>query len=363
MTLEQYDDRDGDIVPATLDESLDRLSRWATSATAAYKVADQLVKTSFVPEGFKNKPYEATAAILAGVEVGLSPMAALRSFDVIQGQAAARAITLRAIVQSHGHRMELLESTGTRCRMRGARRGSNDWTTVTWTIDRARDLGLTGKHNWKAQPQAMLVARATSELARLIAADAILGIGYSAEEVADGAGAGVDVASVTITPEPASGSSEPVSGSKRLSRTRRTEPAPPAELEPPDDGDPDGWRRARGVVTLEEPAETVIRRARGDDPASDGDGDRPSDSQTKKIMATFGDLGLTGDEQRAARLALTSALIGREVTSYNEVTGQEASHLIDRLVRINDGELVATVGDDGVWTIEAVEMESRHDNG
>lgn len=307
--------------PQSLDASLTRLSLWAESATAAYRVADQLVKTSFVPDGFKGKPYEATAAILAGVEVGLSPMAALRSFDVIQGQAAPRAITLRAIVQSHGHDMELVEASDTRCRMRGRRRGAHEWTTVLWTIDRAKSLGLTGKQNWKAQPQAMLIARATSELARLIAADAILGIGYTAEEIVDGTGS-VPATATTAPPEGSNGTAAPddapapPDGSKRLSRARRkpTEPAP----EPVDDT-------------------------------------RPSEAQTAKIMATFGELGYGGADLRTERLSLTSALIGRTIESTNEVTRDEASRLIDQLDRLVSEELIAVAHDDGTWTVEANE--------
>jgi hypothetical protein len=54
-----------------------------------------------------------------------------------------------------------------------------------WTIDRAQKLGLTGKDNWKKQPESMLIARATSEVCRRIAADALLGLPYSVEEIAD----------------------------------------------------------------------------------------------------------------------------------------------------------------------------------
>lgn len=218
-------------------EAVTRLTEWATSAQAAMQVAEQLAQSSFVPQSFRGKPGEATAAILAGLEVGLQPMAALRSFDVIQGQAAPRAVTLRAIVQSHGHEIELVESTNSRCRMRGRRRGTDEWQTVSWTFDRARQLGLTTKNNWKAQPQAMLVARATSEIARLIAADAILGVAYSSEEIADGAGAGVEVAAVTTVESEGS-------GTKRMSRR----PKPVSE---------DGDEPVDAEVIEEEPKQTV----------------------------------------------------------------------------------------------------------
>jgi hypothetical protein len=193
-----------------------RLAEWANAADAAHRIAETLVQTSFCPDSFKHKAGEATAAILAGLEVGLQPMASLRSFDIIQGQAAPRAVTLRAIVQAGGHEVELVESTATRCKMRGKRRGSTDWQTITWTIDRARDLGVTGKSNWRSQPQAMLVARATSEICRLVASDAILGMGgYSVEEVADDG---------RVDQLPAEVTTPVANGTRRLTRKRADAP-------------------------------------------------------------------------------------------------------------------------------------------
>lgn len=161
-----------------------RLADWADAATAAYGVAEKLVKTSFVPDAFRNKPYEATAAILSGLEVGLSPMSSLRAFDVIGGQAAPKAITLRAVAQNAGHRITIISSDSEQCTIEAQRKGEPP-QIVVWDLERAQKLGLTSKANWKNQAKAMLVARATAEAARLVASDAILGLngGYAAEEL------------------------------------------------------------------------------------------------------------------------------------------------------------------------------------
>lgn len=181
------EDRTADLVPADrADAAVARLAAWAAAASATHQMATRLVETSFVPQAFRNKPLEATAAMLAGAEVGLNPMASLRAFDVIQGTAAPKALTLRAIVQSHGHAMRVVESTADRCIVEGRRKGDENWQRSEWDIDRAKRLKLTGKENWQNQPKAMLLARATAECARLVAADAILGIPYSAEEIRDG---------------------------------------------------------------------------------------------------------------------------------------------------------------------------------
>lgn len=156
---------------------------WAYEARQAAAVASSLAKTSFVPASLRNKPEDITAAILAGQELGLRPMASLRSMDIIQGTPALRAHAMRGLIQSHGHSVQLVTSTRDLCVMRGRRRGEEDWQEVEWTIGRAAELGLTGKAEWKKQPQTMLIARATGEICRLIAADALYAMPYVAEEL------------------------------------------------------------------------------------------------------------------------------------------------------------------------------------
>lgn len=163
------------------------LVHWAEGARAAHTIAQSLAGTPFVPESFKGSVALVTAAILVGQEVGLQPMAALRSIDIVQGTPALRAVALRALAQSHGHEMWTVEQTTTRVVMSGRRFGTDKVLTVEWTMDRAKALGVAGRPNYQKQPMTMLIARATSELARLIAADVLLGIPYSAEELADGA--------------------------------------------------------------------------------------------------------------------------------------------------------------------------------
>ncbi len=159
------------------------LVQWAYEARQAGLIAKSLANTSFVPASLRGKPQDVTAAILAGQELGLQPMASLRSMDVIQGTPALRAHAMRGLVQSHGHSVQVLESTPELCRMRGRRKGENEWQEVTWTFERAEKLGLVGKSEWKKQSQTMLSARATGEICRLIAADVLFAMPYAAEEL------------------------------------------------------------------------------------------------------------------------------------------------------------------------------------
>jgi hypothetical protein len=285
-----------DAAPTTAAAPL-RLMDWAQEAHAAHELAGALCATSFCPDAFRGKPGEATAAILAGSEVGLSPMAALNAYDVIQGRPAPKAITLRALVQSAGHDVWLESSTPTKAVMRGRRRGSQQVQESVWDMDRARGLKLTNKPNWQNQPQAMLVARATSEIARLVGADVILGIPYSAEELADEQPAPVATLRRTTTAEP-----------KRTAR-RAPAPAPEPDLEPP-------------PLAADDPIPT------DDEPQSEPTEATITRDQLTRLHASFGDLGIT---DRDDRLRYASGVLGHDVESSKDLTKTEASQVLDAI--------------------------------
>lgn len=267
---------------------------WAQAAEAVYAVAEKLVNTSFVPRGYRGKPMEATAAILAGAEVGLSQMASLRAFDDIQGTPAPKAITLRAIVQNVGHEIVVKESTARVAVVAGRRRGSDEWQTSRWDISRAQQMGLLGKDQWKSQPTAMLIARATSECCRLIAADAIMGMPYSAEEIADQDGGEVREAPrrVSLDEIDAAEESAPVRATAEVGEARAVQPVsgPPATADP----------------------------------------DPMPENRQKRMFAMFRDAGFAGKEEQLAYIEVT---IKRAIASRAELTAAEGEQIIEALDR------------------------------
>lgn len=173
------------VLPADEPPGFD-LEYWARQATAAAIYAEKVCSTLAVPVAYRGKPAEATAAILKGTELGFGPMASLNAFDNIQGTPAPKAITLRAVVQGKGHEVEIVESSAQRAVVRGRRFGKGDWQTSTWDIPRAKLMSqFKTNPNYTSNPAAMLVARATAEVCRWIASDAIMGMPYAAEEIAD----------------------------------------------------------------------------------------------------------------------------------------------------------------------------------
>lgn len=162
------------------------LKVWAEQATAAAIYAERVCSTSMVPTAYRNKPAEACAAILAGAELGFSPMASLRAFDNISGTPAPKAMTLRAVAQKAGHEVVIEESSSERAVVAGRRQGSDTWQRSVWDVARAQQLAqFKTNPNYKTNLAQMLVARATAEVVRWVAADAVMGMPYAAEEIGD----------------------------------------------------------------------------------------------------------------------------------------------------------------------------------
>lgn len=354
-------------------DTMSDLVAWAHAARQAHEIAVQLADTSFVPKAMYRRPGEVTGAILAGRELGIEPMAALRSIDIIDGTPAMRANALRGLVQSHGHLIWVEESTEFRAIVCGQRRergmlGRREPVgrveKSTWTMDRAKKANLAGKKNWQTHPTAMLVARATAEVCRLVAADVLLGMPYSAEELGDGA------------PEDAPGGSDAAPVAEPTTRKRRTVQRDPVTPAPPppagvDFDAPAPDERPRDAC-LEEgtaqvcPADDVVHAEVVSDDTSTAietleaagfdveviDGDAPAaenedrahvpdmltDAQRRRLGVEFRQADIA---DRAERLAYVARVIGREVTSSNELTKDEATRVIRALTTPDNN--------DGAW--------------
>lgn len=162
----------------------------AQEMTAAMTIASGIVGTSFVPAHFKGKPEEAAAAIMYGATLGFDPLTSLQQLYSIGGKPALYARAMVAVVLSQGHKIWTVEDTPESVTVAGQRRGSENVEQITWTMQRAKDAGYTSNKNYQKDPHAMLYARASGDVARRIAPDALLGLAYSAEELQLGADVG-----------------------------------------------------------------------------------------------------------------------------------------------------------------------------
>ncbi|MBO0863480.1 MAG: hypothetical protein J2P16_00200 [Mycobacterium sp.] len=154
----------------------------------AADLAERISQTEFVPRALRNRPEAVLACILAGHELGIGPMAALSKIHVIDGRPAPAAELMRAVALSAGHAIWVEETSTTKVTMCGRRAGDDHTFKVSWTLDDAKRAGLAGRQNWRNYPRAMLLARASAELCRLMCPEVLAGLSYAAEEVEDMAG-------------------------------------------------------------------------------------------------------------------------------------------------------------------------------
>lgn len=332
---------------------------WTAVFQDVVELARGIADTEFVPRGLRGSIPATTAAILYGREVGLPPMTSLNQTHIIEGKPSMAAEAMRAMVLAAGHEIEVLESTGSLCRMRAKRRGTERWTPeVVWSIDMARAAGLLSKNNWKNHPRRMLQARASSELCELYFPDVVLGF-RSVEEMQDAVDQdGAD--------EPAEASTTKVTRKRAAKKTTAARPAapdvpasrpvmdgPPLPGEPGFDGPVQASKEDQSAggdgdqTTVGEdvpPADTHddedvhdVEIVEPEEPAASVDEDpKPGPSTRAQHRMLFGRLealDVRGDEDR---LRIASVLIGRVIESFNSMSKAEASALIETLGFIDD---------------------------
>ena len=132
--------------------------------------------------GFKN-PQEAMAIMLLCQAEDLHPAIAMRDYHVIQGRPALKADAMLARFQTAGGSVnwkvyEDEQVTGVFSHPAG---GSLE---VTWTLAKAKLIGIANKDNWRNYPRAMLRARCVSEGIRSVYPGCVVGV-YTPEEVQD----------------------------------------------------------------------------------------------------------------------------------------------------------------------------------
>lgn len=209
-------------LPDVSDDGLDLLVKQAQAMDAAYKIGSALANTQMVPQTFRGKPDDATAAILYGAELGLKPTQALQQVFVVHGQPAIYARTMVGLLKAKGYVFETVESNDEAVTVRGTSpRGEVEQST--WTIARAQKAGYTSNKKYQSDPQAMLYAKAASEVSRKLAPDVLLGIRYTAEDLELEPRPVRATATRTDRPAPAAGGAD---GVRAALAAKKPEPEP-----------------------------------------------------------------------------------------------------------------------------------------
>jgi hypothetical protein len=301
-------------VAATGDPTGGRLVAWAQAASAAHSLARSLASTAFVPQAMRD-PGNATAAILMGDELGMSPIASLRSIYVVHGTPALYARSMVALALAHGHEIWTEESTPSRVVVCGRRRGSEHVERSSWTQDRARKAGYTSNRKYDTNPEEMLYSKAAAEVARKVAADVLAGVPYSVEDLELEEPAATRTVTRSTDAKP-----------RTVRRAQAPEPDEPALDEAP----------PSAPAPEPEPEEADAARTDLIDPKG---------SQMRAMQAAFRDANIT---EREDRLRFASETIGREIASASDLTRDEASAVIDELKALVAG----TADEGGTWAGE-----------
>ena len=319
----------------------DIVDGWITVAKDVSTLADYIAQTEFVPKALRGKPAAIAACILTGREMGIGPMASLKSIHMVQGTPSLSSEYKRARALAAGHELVYVETNTTRCVVRGRRAGADEWVTVTWHIDDAKRAKLTAKDVWQEYPNRMLQARATGELCDLIFPDCSLGLATT-EELEDGGLTLDDGTVIAAANGPAPAAAVPRTAQRKSRAAAAIETAKPDERTPaaPVDAVP---LPGEGDASSPVPDEVVDRDA----PAS------ISGELIKAVWSVFSQqLGFTSQEKADARAACEK-IIGRKLTggTTRDLSINEAHVVMDTLNRcgtrdrllvlMNTGELPA----------------------
>ena len=132
--------------------------------------------------GYGNAP-AVLSTVMAGRELGLPAVASLRAFHIVDGKHCLAADAIRALVMKSGQArfFRCIERTAERATFE-TQRGDDPVMSLTFTMEDAQRAGVVKKGSgWEKHPADMLVARASSKLARLVYPDVVFGL-YSPEE-------------------------------------------------------------------------------------------------------------------------------------------------------------------------------------
>lgn len=307
--IQKYAEAPAVLTPAERGSSLIREA--AAVMTDAHALATAICKTAMVPDHFRGKPDETAAAILYGASLGLDPMQSLKAVYVVYGNAAMYARSMAGLVVAAGHEIWTVEAGPTRVVVAGRRKGTGEDSveTADWTIERATIAGyvptkdpatgkwktsqngkVIGNEKYLTDPQAMLRAKATAEVCRIIAPDVLAGV-YSVEERQ----MEYVEAEVVATTRPSRGLAAVL----------------PAASEEP--------------ATEEQPeAESPFLN--------------PRSGLAKRMFAALGEAGITAKDDR---LDYCSGQVGREIKTSGDLTDVEAEAIIASLQIVQEPEAAA----------------------
>lgn len=304
--------------------------------------ADALARSDIIPRAYQRKPANVLVAALTGRHYGWDVLTAMRNGHVIEGSWGMKPEAMLGLVRQAGHSVKgSMNADG--ATVIGTRADTGDTMTIEFTLDDARRANLLGKGTWKQYPQMMCYWRAVGILCRVLFSDLTAGV-HSAEELGaeiDESGGIIDAGEVTVGEiEPMPLSAETLAAFNKACDEHGIAPSDVLAWAFPN-GVPDPLTDEHLPAMRDMFKALVEKSARGSDmpaeaaPSSDSTaGGRPATkAQVGKIKGEYKRIGRDDREQQ---LMLTSAAIGRDVTTHNDLTYDEAAYILDGLAEVAD---------------------------
>jgi len=142
---------------------------------SAYRLAKNLAMSMIIPADLRGKPADVLVIVLYGQELGLAPMQAINTIDVVKGRPSLRANLWVALARKAGHKVRVIEETADSCTVRVIRHDDPEPHIVKYTLEDAKIAGLLSNDNYRKNPKAMLYARAASTCCRRACPEVAMG--------------------------------------------------------------------------------------------------------------------------------------------------------------------------------------------
>lgn len=153
----------------------------------ALTMGDVFAKSNFFNDS--RGAAQAVTKIMAGRELGFSPISSMTGINIINGKISLSANMMASIIRRSGvYDYEILQLDDTICSIEFSRNGKKLKPIVTFTMEQAKKIIINGKklvdkENWINYPSNMLFARAMSNGFRFHCPDFSGGSLYTQDEI------------------------------------------------------------------------------------------------------------------------------------------------------------------------------------
>ena len=311
------------------------------------EMADRLAVADLLPSAYRRKPANVLVAMEYGDALGMPPIVAMNLIHVIEGKPTLSAQAIGGLVRRAGHKLRVhWDGKAMRATAEIIRADDPEFTfTATWDMDRAKAAKLTGKGVWQQYPDAMLKARAITEVARDACPEALFGVAYTAEELgAETDAEGVPV-HVEVTREPVAPQESVEDRFRKACADAGIEADEVMQLsavtEITDETLPrlraafKGLKAAADAQAAAQPEileAVVVEEAPAPISKPSKSAGKITTSQRSHLMA----LATRLEWDRDARISFGNEMLGTTVESWNELTGAQATQLIQTMTELAD---------------------------